>query len=259
MLLSIFVNKECWCIYFIREVSFSVQYATLFLALQPRISMMYSFIWITRSSPHLYGCFVFAKRSTVRSQYTNWVLMHYCNMKKKTSPFICGFLHPFTAIVSPEAMFWASSGPASHCPFPRTATSFLFLNFCPLLPDLLPISPLGTVSLENHRARFCHWVSQVTEVEIYTVVVSAFVSIWKISGGFICTLGWKVSLKAAETTQTHNCREGWTHDYHLWAGKVTASFYWPCRDLLHHVGNITFLLSIIKINLISTQQVVSLW
>lgn len=135
----------------------------------------------------------------------------------------------------------------------------LLLNFSPLPPDLLPIPQLGTVSLENHRPRFCHWVSQVTEVEIYTVVVSVFASIWKIPGGFTCTLGWKMSLKAScRNHLIHNCPERGTHDY-LWAGRVITSFYWPCTDLLDHVGNIPFFLSITKINLISAQQIVSLW
>lgn len=76
-------------------------------------------------------------------------------------------------------MFWASPGPASHSPFQSTATSVLLLSFSLLTLYLLPFPQLGTVSLQNHRARFCHWVSQVTEVEIHTVVVSAFASICK--------------------------------------------------------------------------------
>lgn len=150
-LLSIFVNnKESWCIYFVQEVSFSVQYATLYLALQPCISMMYSFIRITGSLPHLYGCFLFAKQSKYsevpgHEQSTNTLLQY----EENPLPCICGFPHLFIVIVSPDAMFWASPGPASHSPFPRTAISFCFLpfNFSPLPPDLLPIPQLGIVSL----------------------------------------------------------------------------------------------------------------
>lgn len=67
---------------FYKEVSFSVRYATLYLALQPCIAMMHSFIRIMRALPHLHSCFAFAKQSRLRTQYMNRVLIHYCNEKK---------------------------------------------------------------------------------------------------------------------------------------------------------------------------------
>lgn len=67
---------------FYKEVSFSVQHATLYLALQPCIAMMHSFIRIMRSLPQLHSCLVFAKQSSVRTQYMNKILIHYCNVKK---------------------------------------------------------------------------------------------------------------------------------------------------------------------------------
>lgn len=157
-------------------------------------------------------------------------------------------------------MFWASPGPASHSPFPRTAISFLFLPFLTSSPRLAANFPAGNcLSIESPGQVLSLSVTVYRGRNLHSCSFTVFASIWKISSSFTCTLGWKVSLKAAETTQTHNFWETGTHDDHLRAGRVTASFYWFCTDLLHHVGNIPFLLSIIKINLISTQRILSLW
>lgn len=143
---------------FYKEVSFSVQHTTLYLALQPCIAMMRSFIQIMRALPHLHSCFVFAKQSRLRTQYMNRVLIHYCNVKK--THYLSLHLS-FSTLIYSNSLTWSNvlgfTRPASHRTFPRTAT-FLFLNFSPLPPNL-PITQLETVSLENQRARFCHWVS----------------------------------------------------------------------------------------------------
>lgn len=143
-------------------------------------------------------------------------------------------------------MFWASPGPASHNPFPWTAISFLFFSFSFSLlpPDLLPIPQGRAASLENHKARFCHWVPQFTEVEIYTVAVSLYLLAFErflvaSSAPWDGNCLWKLQKPLRHTTFK---RGNYHHDYHLRARSVTACFYWPSTDLLHHVGNIRFLL-----------------